>query len=117
MRNGRSAGKLRTDAPQLGRAPIRLHVISAAGTIAQMPHLPDMPRYFFNLRHLHAGIDDQGEELRDDEAAWQEATKVAGEIFKDVDGKFRPGQEWSLEVMDESHEPVYRIVIRGEKLR
>jgi len=103
--------------PSLHLVELRLHDISAAGTIAQPSHFPDMPRYFFNLHHMRAGIDDHGEELRDDEAAWHEATKVAGEIFKDVDGKFRPGQEWSLEVVDESQEPVYRIVIRGEKLR
>ena len=29
-----------------------------------------------------------------------DATLIAGELFKDLDGKFRPGQEWSLEVTD-----------------
>jgi hypothetical protein len=36
---------------------------------------------------------EDGEILENDEAAWHEATLVAGEIFKDVDGSFRPGQE------------------------
>jgi hypothetical protein len=31
-----------------------------------------------------------------------EATLIAGELFKNIDGRFRPGEEWSLEVRDES---------------
>jgi hypothetical protein len=42
---------------------------------------------------------------------------VAGELFKEIDGKFRPGQEWSLEVTDRQRQPLYVIVISGRKAK
>ena len=39
--------------------------------------------------------------IESDEAAWSAATVHAAELFKDIDGTFRPGQSWSVEVMDE----------------
>jgi hypothetical protein len=60
--------------------------------------------------------DEVGEELRDNEAAWRQATVVAGEIFKDVDGKFRPGQDWALEVTDEANKPIYVIKIEARQI-
>lgn len=62
-------------------------------------------------------VDDEGEELRDDEAAWREATLVAGEMFKDIDGKLRPEQKWSLEVADEQRKPLYIICISTKQLK
>ncbi|CUT09205.1 hypothetical protein BF49_0285 [Bradyrhizobium sp.] len=38
-------------------------------------------------------------------------------MFKDLDGKFRPGQEWSLEVADEAGKPIYFISIGSRKMR
>jgi hypothetical protein len=72
-----------------------------------------MPRYYFNIHNVSPSTDDMGEELRDNEAAWRQATVVAGEIFEEVDGKFRPGQDWSLEVTDEAHKPIYVIKIEA----
>jgi hypothetical protein len=57
----------------------------------------------------------EGEELLDDNAAWHEATIIAGELFKDIDGKFQPGHEWSLEVTDEQRKPLYVIRVSAEK--
>jgi hypothetical protein len=74
-----------------------------------------MPRYFFNTHGVRPSPDTIGEELRDDEAAWHEATLVAGEIFKDIDGKFRPDQQWSLEVTDEKAKPLYSIHISSQQ--
>ena len=51
-----------------------------------------MARYFFNVLNQHSGLDVVGEELPNNEAAWREATMIAGELFKDIDGKFKPGQ-------------------------
>jgi hypothetical protein len=53
--------------------------------------------------------------LPDDEAAWREATIIAGELFKDVDGKFQPGRQWQLEVTNELGKPIYVISVTGEK--
>jgi hypothetical protein len=73
-------------------------------------------RYFFNVHGEVSGPDQVGEELPNDEAAWHEATLIAGELFKEVDGKFRPGQEWSLEVTDERRNPVYFIRVSAEQI-
>jgi hypothetical protein len=75
-----------------------------------------MPRYYFNVHHVTSFTDDIGEELPDAAAAWVEATKIAGELFKDIDGKFQPGQEWSLEVTDTQRRPLYLIVISARKM-
>lgn len=76
-----------------------------------------MPRYFFNVHKVAPSTDDHGEVLPDDEAAWREATLYAGELLKDIDGKFRPGQEWSLEVTDEARASVYVIQIRAKTMK
>jgi len=65
-------------------------------------------KILFHTHGVRPSPDDIGEELKDDEAAWHEATLVAGEIFKDIDGKFRPDQEWSLEVTGEQGSPSTR---------
>jgi hypothetical protein len=74
-----------------------------------------MPRYFFNVHFQGHGRDLIGEELPDENAAWREATIVAGELFKEIDGKFQPGQEWQLEVTDEQQRRVYLIRVVAEK--
>ena len=76
-----------------------------------------MPRYFFHMHGVRSSRDDRGEELKDDEAAWHEATLVAGENFKEIDGKFRPEQEWSLEVTDDQQKPLYSIHIKSKKMK
>jgi hypothetical protein len=38
-----------------------------------------MPRYFFNVRNVSPSTAELGEDLLDDEAAWKEATRFAGE--------------------------------------
>ncbi len=76
-----------------------------------------MPRYFFNVHNVEPTVDDLGEELPDDEAAWKEATGYAGELFKDIDGRFRPGQQWSVEVKDAARNPLFEIHIRSESKR
>jgi hypothetical protein len=75
-----------------------------------------MPRYYFNVHNVQPSTDYEGEELPDDEAAWREATMFAGELFKDIDGRFRPGQEYTLEVTDAARRTLYQIRISA-KLR
>jgi len=76
-----------------------------------------MPRYYYDINGMGVPDLDGGEDFVNDEAAWHEATLVAGEIFKDVDGAFRPGEGWSLEVSDEKKTPIFRIHIRSERLK
>jgi hypothetical protein len=53
-------------------------------------------------------IDVEGTLLESDEAAWREATIHAAELFKDIDGNFRPGQSWSVEVANEEKRLLFR---------
>ena len=76
----------------------------------------DMPRYFFNVYHERAELDDEGEELPDVQAAWHEATVTAGQIIQDLNGKLRPGQNWRLEVTDEFAKPLYVIHVSADRL-
>jgi hypothetical protein len=73
-----------------------------------------MPKYFFNVNNTRPVTDDEGEELPNKEAAWHEATAIAGEIFKDMADRFSPGQEWCLEVADERRKPLYNIRINSK---
>ncbi|WP_063694840.1 DUF6894 family protein [Bradyrhizobium stylosanthis] len=72
-----------------------------------------MPRYFFNVY----SDDDSVEDLRDDEAAWHQATIFAGEVLRDVDGRFRPGQQWSLGVTDQTRKPIFYINVGSRKMK
>jgi hypothetical protein len=74
-----------------------------------------VPKFFFNVRYDGDRQDTEGEELPDADAAWREATIVAGEVFKDIDGRFRPGQELRLQVTDEQRKPLYVIRVTAEK--
>jgi hypothetical protein len=74
-----------------------------------------MPRYFFNVHHDRSSIDTVGEELPDKHVAWREATRVAGDTIRDLDGNLQPGQEWRLEVTDEFANPLYVIHVSAEQ--
>jgi hypothetical protein len=60
-----------------------------------------MQRYFFNVTVLEPINDLDGVMLEDDAACWKEATIHAAEILKEIDGSFRPGQSWSVEVVND----------------
>jgi hypothetical protein len=74
-------------------------------------------RYFFNIHGARSSPDEEGEELPNNEAAWREATIIAGELFKGIDGKFRPGEEWALEVTDDQRKPFYAIRICAQHMK
>jgi hypothetical protein len=75
-----------------------------------------MPRYFFNVHHEGLRPDTEGEELPDNEAAWHEATVVAGDLLRNMDRKFQPGQEWRIEVTDERRNPIYILRVYAEEI-
>src|ERR1700710_3063023 len=76
-----------------------------------------MPKYFFKVTGDLPIHDEIGEDLRDNEAAWEEATLIAGELFYKIDGKFRPGQTWSLEVQNETNQPIFLLRIVSEQMK
>ncbi len=74
-----------------------------------------MAHYFFDVHYERpATVDEIGEELTDDDAAWHEATIIAGELFREIDGRFRPELEWRLEVKNQQKAPLYVIRIHAE---
>ena len=76
-----------------------------------------MARYFFNIHGVSRSLDEEGEELPNNDAAWNEATVIAGELFRNNDGKFRPGEEWALEVADDQRKPLYVIRISAQEMK
>ena len=58
-----------------------------------------MPKYVFTIHDGGPDPDPIEMELPDLAAARAEAIRTAGEILRDIDGKFS-GQEWRMEVAD-----------------
>jgi hypothetical protein len=58
--------------------------------------------------------DEVGEEFPDRQAAWKDASKTAGQILQDLNGRLAPGSDWRLEVTDEFANPLYLIRISAE---
>ena len=54
--------------------------------------------------------------MPDDATAWREATIIAGELFKGVDGGFQPGRQWQLEVTDARRNPLFIIRVIAEEM-
>jgi hypothetical protein len=70
-----------------------------------------MPMFFFQVLSTDQHIDPEGSDLPDLEAAWRTATKSAGELLRELDGNLKPGEEWRLNVTDESGNAVFDIRI------
>ena len=74
-----------------------------------------MPLYFFDIHHDKTDIDLEGEHLTDQHAAWKEATVVAGDILKNLDGKLKPEHDWRMEVTDEFRNILFVLHIAARK--
>src|ERR1700730_14135175 len=55
-----------------------------------------MSRYFFNFHHEGSRLDTEGVELPNNEAAWREATAVAGELFQNMGWQIPPGSRMAV---------------------
>ncbi len=76
-----------------------------------------MTRYYFHVTHNRPRVnDDQGVELPDVKAAWDEATRACGEMITDIDGDLAIGTDWRMDVDDETG-PVFRIHFGAERIR
>jgi hypothetical protein len=71
-----------------------------------------MPRYFFHIDGRRAHRDQVGEELRDDDAAWDASVRALRELEYD----FNPGEDWQLRVCHDEL-PVFIIKVSSAKLR
>jgi hypothetical protein len=74
-----------------------------------------MTRFYFHVRDggQQSYTDEVGEELANAAAAWALATKYAGEVVRDLDGKLK--SDWRLEVIDDAGRQVCSILVRAER--
>lgn len=68
-----------------------------------------MPRFHFNVYDGYTARDAEGTELTDHEAARTMAIRMAGELMVDEGRRTKLGNEWRLEVTDDTHLVLYRI--------
>jgi hypothetical protein len=67
-----------------------------------------MSIFYFNVMDgRNTEFMDDGIELPDKDAAWIEATSASGELLRNLDGRLRPGDHWSMHVKDESGSEIY----------
>jgi uncharacterized protein DUF6894 len=71
-----------------------------------------MPQYFFNITNGHPFKDPLGEDLPDDDAAWEQAVKTVRDIEAslNLDGS----SEWSLEVK-RGQTSIFRIDVSAQR--
>ncbi len=73
-----------------------------------------MPRYFFNIEGgLHPAPDEEGILLPSPDEARAQAATAAGEMLKDLDGRFWDDSEWQMHVTDEQGVTVCILAIKG----
>lgn len=70
-------------------------------------------RYHFHIAQDKFHRDHDGMELPDKNAAWEEASKAAGE--KDVDGSSKPGHDWRMEITDRFANPIWETHVKAVK--
>jgi hypothetical protein len=76
-----------------------------------------MPLYFFRIRNgRYSGASDEGTELADRDAAWNELTSVCADIVGGISRKLKEDSQWEMELLDESKQPVFRIRLVAESL-
>jgi len=71
-------------------------------------------RYFSTSSHERSNLDTEGKNFVTSMRLAQ-ATIIAGELLRDIDGKLRPGQDLQLEVTDEFRNRLYMIRISAEE--
>ena len=93
---------------------LRLH-LSETGLTAPAPSamMQFMPLYFFNfsspLTSKARPFKNEGLELADHAAAWEEATTACGEKLRELDGSLRPGDGWNMEVTDANGKAIFAL--------
>jgi hypothetical protein len=72
-----------------------------------------MPLYSFNFSRASepeaSSFKNEGLELADNDAAWEEATTACGEKLREMDGSLRPGDGWKMEVTDASGRAIFTL--------
>ena len=75
-----------------------------------------MPMFYFRIsKGQFSGASDRIE-LADYNSAWQEMTKVCGDLVGSISRNMKQNSEWSMELVDEANNPVFRIRLVAETL-
>ena len=78
--------------------------------------LAQMPLYYFRISEgQYSGAIDRIE-LADHTAAWEEMTKVCGDLVGGTARKMKQNSEWRMELFDEADKPVFCIRLVAETL-
>jgi hypothetical protein len=76
-----------------------------------------MPLYYFRVQSGHfSDTEDQGTDLVDNDATWDELRRVAGELLGSISRKLKPNSKWQIELLNESKKPIFRISLFAETL-
>ncbi|WP_426412345.1 DUF6894 family protein [Bradyrhizobium ganzhouense] len=76
-----------------------------------------MSLYFFRISTgRYSGAADQPYEFEDRDAAWNEMTEVCANLLGSIVRNMKPNAKWSMELLDENKEPVFRISLVGEAM-
>jgi hypothetical protein len=60
-------------------------------------------------------LKNEGLDLPDSEAAWVEATTACGELLRNLNGRLRPGDHWSMHVKDEAGTDLYILEFKTSR--
>lgn len=77
-----------------------------------------MPLYYFVTSRNNVPVElPDGIDLPNAEAAWEEATRAAGEILRDIDGSLSPGTELTIEIQDGARKAIRILRVTAEAPR
>ena len=77
-----------------------------------------MPLYFFRIRNgRYSGASEQGIELADHNAAWQELTSSCADMVGGICRKLGRDTQWEMELLDELRQPVFRICLVADSVQ
>ena len=71
--------------------------------------------FFFRISTgRYSGAADHPYEFEDHAAAWSEMTEVCANLLAGISRNLKPNAKWSMELLDENKQPVFRISLVGE---
>jgi hypothetical protein len=77
-----------------------------------------MSLYFFRISTgRYSGAADEPYEFEDRDAAWSEMREVCANLLSSIARNLKTNAKWSMELLDEDKQPVFRISLIGETLR
>ncbi len=79
--------------------------------------ISEMPRYYFRIAHAtYSEASNVAFDAADDAAAWQEMTRVCGDLVGGVCRTLEQGCDWHLDLLNEAERPLFRIRLAAENV-